>query len=151
VKALGADKLRMFIRNDWYLLESIFYSLSNPPLEAYRQMTPEEVARAEAIRRNMAKTVLPLLGMARRVAAVFPPSAVEGKVTAEWLLGKAREKVPELAEAVEAEGERGRRWLRRQAQELVDYLLGRTCYVPGLGMVPVQLVMEAARHAEKGR
>jgi hypothetical protein len=151
VKALGVDKLRLFIQHDWYLLGSIFYALTNPPVDAYRHMKPEEVERAEALRRSMAKTVLPLLAMARRTAMMFPEELVEGKVTAEWLLEKAKAKMPELAEAVEAEGERGRRWLERQARELVDYLLGRTCYLPGVGMVPVEAVerlQEAVKHAK---
>jgi hypothetical protein len=151
VKALGVDKLRMFMENDWYLLGSVFYAVSNVPVEAYKNMSREEIERAESLRHNMAKTVLPLLAFARNTAMLFPSELVEKKVTAEWLLEKAKERIPELAKAVEAEGERGKRWLERQAKELVDYLTGRTCYLPGVGMVPVGLVkklQEAAKHAK---
>jgi hypothetical protein len=130
---VGEEKLGIFIENDYNILEAFFYGLQRSPVEAYQKMDLKEVAKIERFRRNMSRTVLPMLGFARKVAASFPPEAVEEKVTPEWLLSKGRVKFPKLANVVERYGERGRAWLDRQCRQIVDYLLGRTVYDPKTG------------------
>jgi len=130
---VGEEKLSLFIDNDYTVLEAIFSSLQRPPIEVYLKMDPAEAAKLEAFRRNMSRTVLPLLGFARRIASNFPADAVESKVTPEWLLGKGRAKFPKLVEVVEKHGDKGRRWLEKQCREIVDYLLGRLAYDPKTG------------------
>ena len=127
---MGPEKLNMFIENDWNILESIFYGLCRSPSEVYKNMSPEEVSKTERIRHNLARTVLPIIGMAQKVARSFPPEAVESKVTAEWLMRRGREKFPELIEIVESHGDRGRAWLDRQAKQICDYLTGKIVYHP---------------------
>ena len=83
---------------------------------------------AERMRRSLVKTVLPVLGLARTVASRFPASAIESKVTPEWLIEKGKKRFPELIAVIEKYGERGRKWLQRQSQEIVLYLTGRLVY-----------------------
>jgi hypothetical protein len=126
----GAERLSMFIERDWSILESVFYGLYRPPIEAYRMMKPEEVRRLEAFRRSLAKAVLPVLSMARTIASRFPPEAVEGKVTADWLLQKGEKRFPQVVEVVKKHGDRGRAWVEAQAKQIRDYLLGRIVFNP---------------------
>ena len=132
---MGPERLSIMIENDYSVLESLFHAYYGPPPDAYRGLSAEEAARLEAFRRRAARAALSALGAAKMIASRLPPSAVEMKVTADWLLQKGRLKQPELVEAVERYGERGRRWLERQARQIVDFLLGRVAYVPGRGLV----------------
>jgi hypothetical protein len=120
----------MFIENDWNILEGFFYGLSRPPTEAYEKMKPEEVAKAERIRKGLASTVLPVINMALRVARSFPSEAVESKVTADWLLERSRKHFPELAAVIDRYGDKGRIWLERQAEQIRLYLTGKIAYHP---------------------
>jgi len=149
LKCISAERLGMFIENNWTILESIFYNLNRVPTDAYAKLTPKEVAMAERIRRGMTRTVLPVLGMARTVASKFPPSAVESKVTPDWLLEKGRKRFPELVAVIEKHGERGRRWLRNQAIEIREYLTGKIVFDPEKGkMVNVTEYMRKYKKME---
>jgi len=141
LKCISAERLSILIENNWTILESIFYNLNRVPTDAYAKLTPKEAAMVERIRRGMTRTVLPVLGMARTVASKFPPSAVESKVTPDWLLEKGRKRFPELVAVVEKHGERGRQWLERQSKEIALYLTGRLVYDARSGkMVEVRRV-----------
>jgi hypothetical protein len=129
LKSFGADKLSLFIENDWHIIESVYFGLHKPPLEVYAKLSPDEVSSLESFRQNLAKTVLPLLGFARSVASYFPPEAVESKVTADWLLRRAQRHL-QLLQVIERYGERGRRWLEKEAEQIRDYLLGRVVFDP---------------------
>lgn len=132
LKCFGPERLSMFVESDWNILEGVFYGLYRPPIEAYKQMDPREVMKAERVRRSLAKTVLPVIGMARNIASRFPAEAVEKKVTAEWLLGKGEKYFPEIVDVVEKHGDKGRAWVERQAEQIRLYLTGRIVYHPGL-------------------
>jgi hypothetical protein len=135
LRCVGPERLGIMIENDYSVLESLFHAYYGPPPDAYRGLTPEEAARLEAFRRRAARAALSALGVAKAIASRLPPSAVEAKVTADWLLQKGRLKQPRLVEEVERHGERGRMWLEAQARQIVDFLLGRLTYVPGKGLV----------------
>ncbi|MGC8937221.1 MAG: hypothetical protein ACP5KV_07685 [Candidatus Methanomethylicaceae archaeon] len=130
LNVLGTEKLGMFIENDWNILEALFYGLSHTPKEAYEKMRPEEVSKAERIRRSLASTVLPVINMTLRVARSFPPEVVESKVTADWLMERSKKNFPELAAVIERYGDKGRAWLDRQAEQIRLYLTGRIAYHP---------------------
>jgi len=127
---MGAERLSLFIENDWNILGSAFYGLYRPPINAYKKMTPEEIARAERVRLNLARTVLPVIGMARRVAANFPASTVEAKVTGEWLMEKGEKYFPEIVAVIKQHGDKGRAWVEKQADELRQFLTGKIVYHP---------------------
>lgn len=125
VKALGPESLDLMIDKNYYIVDSIFYSIRHQPTYP-PELSEEQIARLEWMRAAMSRTVLPLLGMVRFVASKFPPEAVEQKVTPEWLLKRGKEKFPELVTRVRAKGKRGRWWLERQAEEIRAYATGRT-------------------------
>jgi len=146
LECFGPERLSMFIENDWNILDSVYYGLYRPPIEAYVKMSREEALRLEGFRRNLAKTVLPIMGFARTITSRFPAEAVENKITGEWLLSKCEKKFPKLAEVINRHGEKGRIWLERQAEQIRDYLLGRIVYDPRkMKFVKV----EELKHAEK--
>lgn len=125
VKALGPKSLDLMIDKNYYIIDSIFYATRHQPTYP-PEISEEQVARLEMMRTTMSRTVLPLLGMVRFVASKFPPEAVEAKVTPDWLLKRGKEKFPELVTRVRGKGEKGRRWLKNQAEELRAYATGRT-------------------------
>jgi hypothetical protein len=125
---VGEEKLGIFIEKDINVLEAFYFGLNQPPVDLYEKMDQEEAARVERFRCSMARTVVPLLGMARKAAAAFPPDIVEAKITPEWLLSKGQKKFPKLAAVVLGHGEKGRIWLDRQCRQIVDYLLKRLDY-----------------------
>jgi hypothetical protein len=127
---MGAERLSLFIENDWNVLESVFYGLYRPPIEAYKKMTLQEIAKAERIRRSLARTVLPVIGMARRIAASFPAETVEDKVTADWLMEKGRKYFPEIIAVIEQHGEKGNGWIHKQAEEIRQFLTGKIVFHP---------------------
>jgi len=130
LKVLGPEKVRLMVDNNWFLMESIFCCAYNVPVEAYAKMTKEEVLKAEQVRVSLAKVVLPVVGMAKRVAGMFPSKAVEEKVTPKWLIARGEKRFPELVEVWRSSGDGGEKWLEDQAKELVDYLTGKTVYSP---------------------
>lgn len=125
VKAIGAENLGILVDNNWFIIESIFYSIRHPPVEVYKQLNPKEVPKLEQIRGTLTKTVLPLLGMVKFVASKFPPSAIEYKVTPEWLLKRGRKRFPTLVRVVEKRGEKGQEWMKSQCREIVLFATGR--------------------------
>jgi hypothetical protein len=130
LKTMGPERLSLFIENDWNILGSVFYGLYRPPIEAYQKMTPEEIVKVERVRRNLARTVLPVIGMARRMAASFPASTVEAKVTADWLMEKGEKYFPEIMAVIKQHGDRGNDWVHKQAQEIREFLTGKIVYHP---------------------
>lgn len=140
INVLGSEKAQLLIDNDWFLLESIFWGATSVPVEGYKKMKPEDVEKAEGMRQAVAKTVLPALAMARFVASKFPVEAVEGKVTPEWLIKRGEKRFPEIVKVWKNTGEKGEQWLEKQTSEIVDYLTGRTVYVPGRGLLSAKEV-----------
>ena len=137
LRVLGPDKLQLLIDNDWYLIESIFYGAYTASLEESARRggspsspstQPEEVSQGERYMVGVAKVALPLLNWARSIASMFPPDAVSRKVTSEWLISRGEKHYPEVVAVWRGSGERGERWLKVQAKEIVDYLIGRVAY-----------------------
>ncbi len=129
VKAFGADKLKAFIENDWHLLEAAFNALNPGFKPDYHAagLTPEQAARAEKLRQTtLRKVVLPALGMAKTIASRFPREVVEEKVTAKWIYEKIKQRHPEIAAIIDSYGEKGWRWLEKEAKMIVDFLVGRS-------------------------
>jgi len=124
LKAIGTRGLEVMIDHDWYLIESIFYSVRYQP-NYPSELSEKEIAKLERMRATMLKTVLPILGMVRFVASKFPPEAVEAKVTPDWLLGKGKKRFPQLVRVVKKKGEKARKWLEKQSREIVLYATGR--------------------------
>jgi len=90
-----------------------------------KELTPEEVAKLKNARAGMTRSVLPLLGMAKTVASKLPASFIEERLDGDWLMRRANEKFPVLAERVKAHGEKGRQWLSKQAREIALFLTGK--------------------------
>jgi hypothetical protein len=130
LKLLGPEKLRLMVDNHWFIMESIFFCAYNVPIETYAKMSKEEIAKAEKVRISLAKSVLPVVGMAKRVASMFPPKAVEAKVTPQWLITRGEKRFPELVEVWRNSGGKGEKWLQEQADEIVGFLTGRLVYSP---------------------
>jgi hypothetical protein len=151
LKVMGVERLSIFIENNWNILGSVFYGLHRPPIEAYRKMTPEEIAKAERVRQNLARTVLPVISMARRIAANFPASTVEAKVTAEWLMEKGEKYFPEIIAVIKQHGDKGKAWVEKQAEEIRQFLTGKIVFHPQkLCFVQVEeLKAEIARQTAK--
>jgi len=124
LKCVGPKGLDIMIEHDWYIIESLFYAMRYKP--SYPDgLSEEQIAQLESSRAGITKIVLPALGMAKMVANKLPPSLIENSLDGGWLMRRAKERYPVLAERVEAHGERGRRWIEKQAKELRDFLLGR--------------------------
>jgi hypothetical protein len=130
LKVLGPEKLRLMVDNHWFLMESIFFCAYNIPVEAYAKMSKEEVLKAEKVRISLAKSILPVVGMTKRVASMFPPKAVEAKITPKWLIVRGEKRFPELVEVWRNSGGKGEKWLQEQADEIVGFLTGRLVYSP---------------------
>lgn len=102
-------------------------------------MSSEDVHKTEMIRISLARGVLPVLGMTKLVASKFPASAVEMKVTPEWLIKRGEKRFPEIVEVWKETNEKGKVWLEKQSREIIDYLTGQIIYSPQLGkMVAVK-------------
>jgi hypothetical protein len=127
---MGPERLSLFIENDWNILGGVFYGLYRPPIEAYQKMTLQEIAKAERVRQNLAHTVLPVIGMARRIAASFPASTVEAKVTADWLIEKGEKYFPEVVAIIKQHGDKGKAWVEKQAEEIRQFLTGKIVFYP---------------------
>jgi hypothetical protein len=127
---MGSERLSLFIENDWNILGGVFYGLHRPPIEAYQKMTLQEIAKAERVRQNLAHTVLPVIGMARRIAASFPASTVEAKVTADWLIEKGEKYFPEIVAVIKQHGDKGNAWIEKQAEEIRQFLTGKIVFHP---------------------
>lgn len=112
------------ISRNWFILESLFYAMRYKP-EYPAELSSEEIIRAEGARTGMVKTVLPLLGMAKTIASKLPSSLIEEKLDGAWLMRRAKEKFPVLAERVEVHGEQGEKWLQKQAKEIRWFLMGK--------------------------
>jgi len=130
VKCFGAEKIKLMILNDWYIIASIYFSTTGGLLGREGKLPPEELEKARRIQGFVARTVLPILHMLRSTASRFPAEAVARKINPEWLKTRGREKFPELVEAVEDMGGMGERWLQNQCKEIVDFALGRSVYSP---------------------
>lgn len=147
LRVLGPDKLQLLIDNDWYLIESIFYGAYTAPPEESAKTRPEEAAQGERYMVGVARVALPLLGWTRNIASMFPPDAVSRKVTPEWLISRGEKHYPEVVAVWRGSGERGERWLKVQAKEIADYLIGRAAY----DVNQQKMVMIAPRVDRKGR
>ena len=148
LNVLGPEKAQLLVDNDWYIIETMFYASTNIPVEGYKKMKPEEIQKAEQMRKALAKTVLPVLGMAKFVASKFPVEAVEAKVTPEWLIKRGEERFPEIVKVWKDTEEKGEQWLEKQAAEIVGYLTGRIIYSPQQRiMVPIEELKHVAEAA----
>jgi hypothetical protein len=127
---MGPERLSLFIENDWNILGGVFYGLYRPPIKAYQKMTLQEIAKAERVRQNLAHTVLPVIGMARSIAASFPAKTVEAKVTADWLIEKGEKYFPEIVAIIKQHGDKGRSWVEKQAEEIREFLTGKIVFHP---------------------
>lgn len=78
------------------------------------------------------RMVLPGLERAKWLASKFGTSAIEEKVTAEWLIGKGEETRPVIIEILNARGEAGRRWLEKQAEQFREFFCGRLVWSDAL-------------------
>jgi hypothetical protein len=152
LKLLGPEKLRLMVENHWFIMESIFYCAYNVPVEGYAKMSREEVAKAEKVRAALVRSVLPVVGMARRVAGMFPPKAVEAKVTPQWLIARGEKRFPELVEVWRNSGGEGEKWLKEQADEIVGFLTGRLVYSPWhRKMVPPAVLKQVVEAQQAGK
>jgi hypothetical protein len=150
LRCFGPEKISLFIENDWSILGSVFYGLYRPPVEAYQKMTPEEIAKAERVRQNLARTVLPVTGMARRIAANFPASTVEAKVTGNWLMDKGEKYFPEIVAVIKQHGDKGKAWIEKQAAQIAGYLTGKLVFDPReLKMVSVEEIKQKLKTVER--
>jgi hypothetical protein len=93
-------------------------------------MAAGDVEKVERIRLAAARTILPVINMAKQIASCFPPEDVEAKVTADWLLKKGEIYFPELVQVVNKYGEKGRAWVERQAEEVRKFLTGKIVFHP---------------------
>jgi len=132
LKCIGSDKIDIMIKNDWTILEAIFYGIHYKP-DYPEELSEKEIRRLEQMRIGAAKAVLPTLGMAKMIASKFPSEYIEEKLDAGWLMRRADEKFPELAERIRAHGKRGEEWLRKQAREIALFLTGRMVFDPVKG------------------
>jgi hypothetical protein len=149
LNCFGPERLSLFIERDWSILGSVFYGLHRPPIEAYKKMTLEEIVKAERVRRNLARTVLPVIAMARRVAANFPASTVEAKVTAEWLMEKGEKYFPEIVAVIKQHGDKGNDWIHKQAAQIAGYLTGKLVFDPReLKMVSAEEIKQKLKTVE---
>ena len=124
--SFGPRGVRILIEKDLHTIPSILYALSRRPNYEELGLTPEEVEKLEHMRHSLLrKTVLPIMGLARKIASQFPPEAVEQKVTAEWIYGKIKKRHPEIAEIIDEHGEKGWKWLDKEAKIIVKYLTGK--------------------------
>jgi hypothetical protein len=78
---------------------------------------------------------------------MFPPEEIARKVTPDWLISRGEKMYPEVVEVWRGSGERGEKWLKTQAQELVNYLTGRIVYDVAQG----RMVELAPVHAGRRR
>ena len=127
---MGPERLSLFIENDWNILEGAFYGLYRPPIEAYQKMALQEIAKAERVRRNLARTVLPVIGMARTIASSFPAETVEAKVTGNWLIEKGKKYFPEIVAVIEQHSDKGEAWVEKQAEQIRQFLTGKIVFHP---------------------
>lgn len=113
----------MLIDRDKYIIELIFNGIYGtavyPPY-----MKKEEIKKVESIRR-LGSAILPIMKMVQGLASRYGEEAVRAKVTPEWIMKRMGEKYPEIVEVWKANGERGQRWLKRQAEEIVNYATGK--------------------------
>lgn len=132
LKAVGPKALDVMVTHNYHTIDTIFYSIQHRP--NYERDTPhlskEEIEKMEAMRRQLPKMVLPVLGMVRKLAERFPPETVEAKVTREWLLKRAERSQPEVAGLLKGYGEQGEKWLEEEAKQIRLYLLGRLVWDP---------------------
>lgn len=128
LKAFGPEKINLFIDNEWYIINSIYYNfLGYQPDYSKMDLSQKELEKAEKVRRSefLKRMVIPALERARWLAAKFPSKIIEEKITPEWLMKKGEENRPVIAEVVKARGEKGRLWLERQCAEFILFFTGR--------------------------
>jgi len=123
-RAVGPKGIQLMIKNNWHTIPMILYALTNNSPKYPKELSEKEIAKLENMRRNLARMVLPVLGMARRIAANFPPELVEQKITGEWLMQKLEEKHPQIAKIVK-EQENWQKWINEEAVIIRLYLIGR--------------------------
>jgi len=121
---VGPKGLDLMIENGWTLLDSLFYAIRYRPVYP-EELSPEEVESIESMRMGAAKAVLPVLGIARTIASKLPPDLIEERLDGDWLMRRANERFPILAERIKVHGEKGERWIRKQARELALFLTGK--------------------------
>jgi len=124
LKCVSPEHLDFMIERDKHIIASTFYAIRHRP-NYPEDLSADQIRRLEAFRAQLARVALPVLGMMRRVASGFPPEVVERQVTPEWLMRRARNQFPMLADVVCMQGKRGQRWLADQAREIVGFATGR--------------------------
>jgi hypothetical protein len=123
VNCMGAERLDMFIENNWSILEALMKAMKKPDYP--KELSKEEIERLESFRGNLVRVVLPALGMAKTFASKLPEELIVEKLNADWLMKRAEQKFPLLAERIKAHGDKGRAWLEKQAEEIALFLTGR--------------------------
>ena len=127
LECIGPKGLDIMIENGWTILDSLFYAMRYQPVYP-SQLSPEEVERLERIRAGATRVVLPILGMAKAIASRLPPDMIMKKLDGDWLMRRANERFPILAERIRMHGEKGRKWLQKQARELALFLTGQLAW-----------------------
>jgi len=114
------NHLRLMIDNDWYIIESIQWSMRHRP--DYRGVPPDQARWFEARRLYFVKMGFAALGFARSIALMFPRHVVEKYLNAEYALKYFDKNIPWVSKVIREKGDRGRRWLEKQVKEIKDFL-----------------------------
>lgn len=92
------------IENDWLILESILYAMKYRP--EYPEELDEKEIKLEKVRVGSLNAVMPILGMAKTFASRLPEEFILQNLDEGWLMHRANERFPILAERVKAHGEK---------------------------------------------
>jgi hypothetical protein len=123
-RAVGPQGVQLLIDYDKHIIGCIL-SAYNGRQRYPSNLTRAQVAALERLRLGMTRATVAALGLVRYIASKLPEEVVENKVTPEWLLKKGRERFPEVVQVIEANGDRGRAWLKKQCEEIVGFCTGR--------------------------
>jgi len=118
---IGKERVKLFIDNDWHVLEVILNAFSAPRWRYPESLSPEEIQRLENIRRRLGPAVRMTLQMVRAVARQLPRAMIQ-QLDGGWLLRRIREIDPELAKIIESHP-KGLKWLDEEARRLRQWLL----------------------------
>ena len=111
--------LRVMIRNDWYVIESIMWNLKHKP--DYSKVPPELAREFELKRAHFLKMGVAALGFMKQIVSFFPPQLVKKYLNYEYALKYYRKHVPWIVKVIEEEPN-GERWLKNQIKEIRDFL-----------------------------
>jgi len=136
VRMFDERHLRVMIRNDWYLIESLRWNLRNLRRYDRHPGAPRELAEEfERRKAYFVKMGLAALGFMKQLAGFFPRQLVEKYLSVDYALKYYREKAPWVVRVVEEEPN-GRRWLENQIEEIKAFLYGPGQYSYRFGAAP---------------